>query len=167
MREAPLTTITPSGLCREAGGYQSIPVVDSGKVFTGSTNGKISAVDVQTGALLWTYQTTPHVDQPPRLAVAYGMVFACSYPESKVYALNETTGEEIWAFDAAGVLGCCPTAANGLLYVPSQGGYFYALNATTGAQNWKYPIGTATAVPAVADGKVFIADWSGFLAALK
>lgn len=149
------------------GGYQSIPVVDSDKVFTGSTNGNISAVDVQTGHLFWTYHTTPHVDQPPRLTVAYGMVFACSYPESKVYALNETTGHWIWVFEASGVLGCCPTAANGLLYVPSQGGYFYALNATTGAQNWEYPIGTATAVPSVADGEVFVADWSGFFAALN
>jgi outer membrane protein assembly factor BamB len=52
------------------------------------------------------------------------------------------------------------------LYVPSQGGYFYVLDAYSGAEKWKYPIGTSTAVPAVADGKVFIADWSGVFAAL-
>lgn len=148
------------------GGYQSIPAVDEGKVFVGSTDGKISAVDVTSGNLIWAFQTTPHVDQPPRLTVAYGAVYACSYPEGRVYALNESTGSRLWDFQAEGVLGCSPTANDELLYVPSQGGYFYALDAHSGAEKWKYPIGTSTAVPAAADGKVFIADWSGFFAAL-
>lgn len=148
------------------GGYQSIPVVDEGRVFAGSADGKIDAIDATSGKQIWAFQTTPHVDQPPRLTVAYGTVYACSYPEGKVYALNETDGSMLWNFQAKGVLGCSPTASNGLLYVPSQGGYFYALDAHSGAEKWTYPIGTATAVPAVADGKVFIADWSGFFAAL-
>jgi outer membrane protein assembly factor BamB len=149
------------------GGYQSIPVVDEGRVFAGSTDGKINAIDITSGKLLWSFQTTPHIDQPPRLTVAYGTVYACSYPERQVYSLNETNGSVLWTFQAKGVLGCSPTASNGTLFVPSQGGLFYALDAQSGAEKWTYPIGTSTAVPAVADGKVFIGDWSGFLAAIE
>ena len=84
-----------------------------------------------------------------------------------MYCLNETDGSFLWNFQAQGVLGCCPTASDGLLYVPSQGGYLYALDAYSGQEHWIYPIGTATAVPAVSNGIVFFGDWSGFFAAVN
>ncbi len=149
------------------GGYQSIPVVDQGVVFVGSTDGKINAVSVETGNVSWSFQTVPHVSQPPRLTVACGRVYASSYPEQKVYCLNETDGSVLWSFQAEGVLGCVPTASDGLLYVPSQGSYLYALNAYTGEESWTYPLGIATTVPAVDGGTVFFGDWSGFFAAVN
>jgi len=149
------------------GGYQSIPVVHQGKIFVGSTDGKINAVEVASSTIIWSFQTIPHVDQPPRLTVAYGRVYACSYPERKVYCLNETDGSILWNFQAQGVLGCSPTASEGLLYVPSQGGYLYALDAYSGQEHWTYPIGIATSVPAVSNGRVFFGDWSGFFAAVN
>ena len=93
-----------------------------------------------TSQLLWS--TT--LDKEVRSAVtvqgdkAYVGTFGGS-----VYALNASTGEQIWKFSADDRIWATPTIANGIIYIGSVSvnGTVYALNATTGAQIWKFSTG--------------------------
>ena len=81
-----------------------------------------------------------------------------------VYALNATTGAELWNYPTRGEVFSSPAVANGVVYVGS--GYpdnlLYALNATTGALLWSYATGFPVySSPAVANGVVYVGSEDG------
>ena len=82
-----------------------------------------------------------------------GVVYVGSH-DSRVYALNSSTGELIWKYATGGAVDSSPAVADGVVYVGSADGYVYALNATTGAVLWMYPAGGQSS-PAVADGVLY------------
>ncbi|MBT5158052.1 MAG: PQQ-binding-like beta-propeller repeat protein, partial [Rhodobiaceae bacterium] len=100
---------------------------------------------------------------------------------SVVYAVDATTGEEIWSYDPE-VPGdwarkaCCDVVNRGVavyegaVYLATLDGYLVSLNAETGEEIWrvntlidrKRPY-TITAAPRVANGRVFIGNGGGEL----
>jgi outer membrane protein assembly factor BamB len=61
-------------------------------------------------------------------AVANGVVYVGSGNDN-VYALNATTGAELWSFATGGeVFSSSPAVANGMVYVGSDGGRVYAFS---------------------------------------
>ena len=73
--------------------------------------------------------------------------------DGKVYALNATTGAQIWNYTTGDVVDSSPAVAGGVVFVGSDDGNVYALNATTGAQVWNYTTGSSVfSSPAVAGG---------------
>ena len=75
---------------------------------------------------------------------------------SYIYALNASTGVELWNYLTDGPVDSCPAVYDGILYVGSTGGNLYALNALTGSQVWVYSAkGLIFGSPAVAGGLVF------------
>ena len=82
----------------------SQPTVVGGRVFIGSLQGRMYALDAKTGCLHWSVKTatgvraTPVVDSlpatsPPRYVVYVGDAAA------NVYALDARTGKELWKVD--------------------------------------------------------------------
>lgn len=69
-------------------------------------------------------------------AVANGVVYVGS-DDGNVYALNATTGAELWSFDTGGTVSS-PAVADGTVYVGSGNGEVYALDAATGGELWSY-----------------------------
>jgi outer membrane protein assembly factor BamB len=88
-----------------------------------------------TNQSLWNYTTGNYVYSSP--AIVDGVVYVGSY-DGKVYALNATTGVQVWNYTASiGGVYSSPAVAGGVVYVGSHSaGNVYALNATTGAQVW-------------------------------
>ncbi len=74
---------------------QSSPAVADGKVYVGSREGKVYALDASTGAFIWSYTTGNEVQSSP--AVAGGIVFVGSI-DGKVYALSATNGALMWSY---------------------------------------------------------------------
>ena len=75
---------------------------------------------------------------------------------SYIYALNASTGVELWSYLTGGPVDSCPAVYDGIVYVGSTGGNLYALNALTGSQVWIYSAnGLIFGSPAVAGGLVF------------
>ena len=138
----------------------SQPTVAAGRVFVGSQNGAVYALDAATGCIRWTYAAKSGV----RTALVFGPQpggtgFAVFFGDTgaNVYALDAATGKELWSrqIDAhpfARVTGS-PTLYQGRLYVPvssleetaaSQQGYecctfrgsVSALDTKTGATVW-------------------------------
>jgi outer membrane protein assembly factor BamB len=155
------------------GCFASASVVD-GKLYTadtGSANGKLHALDAATGQELWTFPSDAlpgdHAwTSPP---VANGVVyFGVNRPIPVVYAVNATTGQEVWHHTGpiANIVSS-PTLIDGRLYVAFTDGSIRALDSTNGQVIWNVThVGGAYSSPAVAEGRLYIAIHNSGLLAL-
>lgn len=167
----------------------SSPAVSGSSVYVGSTDGRLYAIDLQTGAKRWEFRTGARVTSSP--AVANGMVFFESY-DSNFYAVDAATGAVKWKFATGGehrftakhlhgiepksetmpdpfdFYLSSPAVWNNAVYFGSGDGNVYALDAASGALKWKYQTGDVVhASPAIADGTVFIGSWDSYMYALN
>src|SRR4030043_1951449 len=115
--------------------------------------------------LLWSHgrsTTKSHI-------VADGMVIIIS--STYVYALDETTGVEIWSsISFPNALTTTPTYNDGRIYVGASSGYMYCLNATTGAKLWEYQTEGSLSIessPAIYNGKVYVGTNAGYMYSLN
>ncbi len=141
--------------------YLSSPVVAEGKVYFGSSDGNIYAVDAKEGELRWKYTTGDVVHATP--AFAAGTIYIGSW-DSYFYALDATTGKLKWRFhggedpDIHNQVGFQASASvvDGVVYTGCRDNYAYALDAATGAEKWKISNSGSwvNSTPAVVNGKV-------------
>jgi polyvinyl alcohol dehydrogenase (cytochrome) len=143
------------------GGTQAYgnPVIAAGRVFVGSDNGTVYALDADTGCVYWSFKAEGGVRGAPSVGRA-GARDAVYFGDLKanVFAVDAVTGQQIWKKQVdthafARVTGA-PTLADGKLYVPVSSveevpaaqpkyecctfrGSVVALEAATGAQIWK------------------------------
>ena len=153
--------------------WVSSPAVVDGRVFFGSGDGNVYAVDAKSGLLQWKFATGDVVHGSP--AVVGGVVYVGSY-DGKFYAIDAATGQQRWAFQGGvdpaihNQQGFQASAAvvDGVVYVGSRDAHVYALDAATGRKKWDYPTSKSwvNATPAVRDGLVYAAtsDSSRFFA---
>ena len=123
-------------------------------MYAGSDDGKVYAVNVATGATLWTATTGGKIVGPPSLGP--GIVVVGS-TDGKVYELDATTGAVRWAVDMKAPISGGATLAGTTIYVGVDPGVMHALSATNGAERWNKDIaaGVGTA-PAVSGGAVLV-----------
>ncbi len=144
--------------------YTSSPAVANGKVYFGSGDGGIYAVDTSTGLLQWKFQTGDVVHGSP--AVVGGVVYIGGY-DSRLYALDAQTGLLKWVFQA-GVdpaahnqvgFQASPAVVDGVVYIGCRDAHIYAIDASTGKEIWDYPTSKSwvNTTPAVRDGVVYAA----------
>ena len=108
----------------------------------------------------WAFTTGGSVASSP--AVVNGVVYIGS-DDTNLYALNASTGAQLWSFPASGNV-FSPAVANGVVYAVGNGNV-YALNAATGAQQWTQTIGAdSESPPTVANGTVFVGLGAGVYA---
>ena len=153
--------------------YLSSPAVAGGKVFFGSGDGGVYAVDAQSGVLQWKFSTGDVVHASP--AVAAGTVYIGSW-DGRFYAIDADSGRQKWVFQAGtdpaihNQVGFQSSAAvvDGVVYVGCRDAHVYALDAGTGARRWDYPTSKSwvNGTPAVRDGVVYVgtSDSSRFMA---
>ncbi|HET7404933.1 MAG TPA: PQQ-binding-like beta-propeller repeat protein [Candidatus Bathyarchaeia archaeon] len=132
------------------------PVIAYGRVFVGLDNFRFFALDENTGSLDWSFNT-PGGSNATTPAVYNGVVYFGTGARV-VYALNATTGTQIWTRTTGGAVTSSPTVAIGSneLFVGSNDRYLYTLSLSTGAVLWRYLAGgQVSSSPAVANGRVF------------
>jgi outer membrane protein assembly factor BamB len=170
------------------GMVMSSPAVADGAVYIGSNDGRLYALDVQSGAEKWEFRTGARVTSSP--AVSNGTVYFGSY-DGAFYAINAKTGALKWKFGVPGerrfaarhLHGIEPRAEtmpdpfdfylsspavwNGAVYFGSGDGNVYALDTASGALKWKVQTGDVVhASPAIAEGTLFIGSWDSYFYAL-
>ena len=124
----------------------------------GGSDNTIHALRANTGAPVWNYTTTGHVESTP--AVSSGIVFAGDY-SGNLIALNAITGTLIWSKTTSGAIRSSPAVANGIVYVGSEDDYIYAFNASSGTPVWSYKTnGYVDSSPAIANGVLYVASAS-------
>jgi outer membrane protein assembly factor BamB len=173
---------------RTGGRVLSSPAVLGDRVYVGSSDGKLYAIDRATGTERWQFASKGPIASSP--AVHQGLVYFSSL-DGKIYALDSETGKERWSFatggerrfTAPGIHGAMPrtermpdpfdvflsspAVAGGVVYIGSGDQNVYALDAVTGAVRWRFAAGDVIhASPAVANGTVYIGSWDRNLYAL-
>ena len=153
--------------------FTSSPAVANGKVYFGSGDGGVYAVDATTGTLQWKFGTQDVVHASP--AVVGNTVYIGSW-DSYFYAIDADTGEAKWSFKSGddpaihNQVGFQGSAAvsDGTVYVGCRDAHVYALDAKTGRKKWDYPTSKSWVIgtPAVRDGVVYVgtSDSSRFMA---
>jgi outer membrane protein assembly factor BamB len=153
--------------------YTSSPAIANGRVYFGSGDGNVYAVDAATGLLQWKFATGDVVHASP--AVAGNTVYVGSW-DSRFYAIDAESGQQRWVFQAGedplihNQVGFQSSAAvvDDTVYVGCRDAHVYALDAATGRKRWDYPTSKSwvNGTPAVRDGLVYVgtSDSSRFMA---
>jgi outer membrane protein assembly factor BamB len=134
-----------------AGVVETPPLLAEGRVYFGSWDHRVYAVDARTGRLRWSFATGGRVKGG--VAFARGTIFAGSY-DGSLYALDARTGRLRWAAGngALGGLYATPSVANGRVFVGSTNGRVYAFAASTGVLLWSTRTGSFVYSPAALSG---------------
>ena len=88
---------TPVSRCWTGYWMNSSAAIADGKVYTGSWDNNLYALDAKTGEEKWRFKTGDWVLSTP--AAVNGMVYFGSL-DGNLYALNARTGRERWRFQA-------------------------------------------------------------------
>ena len=144
--------------------FTSSPAVFNRRVYFGSSDGNIYALDAETGILQWKFATGDVVHASP--AIANNTVYVGSW-DSYLYALDADTGVEKWRFKAGedpidhNQVGfqSSATVVDGTVYVGCRDAHVYAIDAVTGRKKWDYYTRKSwvNTTPAVRDNLVYAA----------
>ena len=144
--------------------FLSSPAVYNSRVYFGSSDGNIYALNEKTGILEWKFETKGIVHASP--AIANDTVYIGSW-DSYLYALAADTGIEKWRFKTGedpifyNQVGfqSSPAVVDGVVYVGCRDAHVYAIDALGGHKKWDYPTSKSwvNVTPAVFGGNVFFA----------
>lgn len=108
------------------GKLRSSPSVteDPERVYFGSWDGGVYAVNDSEGKQHWRFETCGKVNSSP--AIADGTVYIGS-ADHHVYGVDAESGEKMWDYRTGGAVHSSPAVVVGTVFVGSDDGYVYAL----------------------------------------
>ena len=147
-----------------------------GRIFVGSSNGGLYALDAENGKLLWRYDTGEELGSVP--VVVGGTVLVASHLDT-LFAIDTATGKWLWQyrrnqtkeFTIRGV--ATPVIAGGLIVDGFADGAVVALKADNGALVWQHIPGgddafpDANASPQTDGQRVFVSSYQDGILALS
>jgi outer membrane protein assembly factor BamB len=134
-----------------------------GRIFVVNSDGLLTGLDAATGGAVWSSKLPGQYSfSSPPTAVS-GIVYVGGAGEGgTLYATNESNGALLWSQPVANGDNSSPAVDGSNVYVTYPDNY-YAFNRTTGAPVWHDYLdgdGGGGRTPVVADGHVFIRDWT-------
>jgi outer membrane protein assembly factor BamB len=137
----------------------------TGRVFIGSNDGSVYAIDLADGKKLWDFKTADAVEAPP--LVHEGAVYVGSV-DGYLYALDAATGAMRWKYQTEGkILGGAnrtrsPQGDRTWILIGSYDMKLHCLDAATGKAAWSVETSNyVNDTPALADGKVIFGGCDG------
>ena len=106
-------TTSPGERLRGAGRFYAGPAVAYGRVYIGNVNGRVLALDADTGQIAWVRVLSDFVYSSA--AVADRTVFVGSY-DHHLYALDAVTGKVRWSVDAGERISGSPSVVGDLVW---------------------------------------------------
>ena len=125
--------------------------------------------------MVWTWHGRALLEFPP--VVAGGRLFLATF-DGRFYALDSRTGHAIWRYDSGRCGWASPALAGPFVVetfigracasdVPGKDGEVVAFDRATGRVRWRRVIGPTESSPLIANGLVYVGDWSGRVYALS
>jgi outer membrane protein assembly factor BamB len=108
-------------------------VLDSGRLYVGTHDGHVLALDPRDGARRWAFKAGDTVLSTP--AAHGGRVYFGSF-DGFVYAVDAATGTLAWKYDTKGPVVSTPAVHDGRVIVGSRSYDLLALDAVSGARLW-------------------------------
>jgi outer membrane protein assembly factor BamB len=149
---------------------ESSPLLHGKRLFVGSWDHNVYALNAKTGRKIWSFQTDDQVNT----SAAYwkGRIFIGS-DGGTLYALSAKNGKLLWSAQSNSTFGtrefwyATPTIAYGRVYIGNTDGTMYVYGAKTGRLLWARPLGTYIyGAAAVYGRKVFVGTYDGKFFAL-
>jgi len=166
----------------------SSPAIAGDKLYFGSSDHCLYALDLATGTQKWKFKSEGRITSSP--AVSASVVYFGSF-DGNFYAVDAATGQLKWKFQTGGerrfaakhLHGAEPASEtmpdpfdfylsspvvwNGAIYFGSGDTNVYALDAATGNLKWKFKTGDVVhAAPAISGGTLFVGSWDSYFYAL-
>jgi outer membrane protein assembly factor BamB len=149
----------------------SRPVISGDLVICGFDNGKVVAVNLADGALVWETPVTPPrgrtelermVDIDSAVVVSGNDVFTAGF-QGRVAMLARDTGQIWWSREASSHRGV--GADDNAVYLSSSEGEVVALRRTTGVELWRQNARArrGLSAPAAAENGAVVGDFQGFV----
>lgn len=140
------------------------PVLRGGKAYFGTQAGVIYALDLNTGAVDWQYETGGAVVAKP--LIHRDMLIVGSF-DRQLYALDLRSGGLRWQFQAGNWWWASPVASGRTIFAPAMDGRVYALD-ENGGMLWQHDLGAPiVSDPALVERGLAVATVDGRLALLR
>ncbi len=112
------------------------PFVTNELVIVGCESGELSALSL-SGQRKWTYRSRKGFSSAPYVEPKENICYiGCQ--DGYIYALDASTGYNVWRFRTNGPVYASPVMRGNFLYIGSADGVLYAINAQTGKEKWKF-----------------------------
>ncbi len=153
----------------------SVPLVKDGVIYAGMDNGKVIAISLDAGNMIWEARVSiPSgrseldrlVDIDGQLAADEEFIYAASY-HGRVAAISRINGRIRWARDIASIAGV--SADDTMVYVTDRDDNVWALEKDTGISVWKQEdlLYRQLSAPVVQNDTILVGDVEGYLHALS
>jgi outer membrane protein assembly factor BamB len=146
------------------------PTVYDNRVYFGSSDGYVYALDATCGREIWRFDTKGDILTSP--AVSNGYIYVGT-KAGRFIALDCLNGDFKWSHDTSGIVHSSPHVANSMVFFGSLDGTLHALDCATGHTQWTFrtkmwllgqkPISSS---PALCDNRIYFGCDNGILYAL-
>lgn len=147
------------------------PVIDGGVAYTGFASGKVIAVNVSDGVVLWgqpvaiasgesEIERIVDVDASPK--ITNNAVYAASF-NGNLYAFSKRDGRPTWRYETSTYREV--DAGLGKVYLADEKSRLIAIDVDDGSQRWEQPqlLNRDLSAPVVFSGYMLVADYKGFV----
>ena len=149
----------------------STPIIDGRVVVAGFANGKVVALNLNTGAIAWDVRAAIAqgrseidriIDVDGEMLLLNGILYAVSY-QGRLVAIETTTGRKLWQQDASSSVGVDQGFGN--IYVAEDNGSVVAFHRSGEGVRWEQPRleNRRLSAPKVIKGYVAVADFEGYV----
>lgn len=151
------------------------PVIEAGIVYTGFANGKLVAIDIDSGVPVWDKPVAVAkgqaeidriVDIDASPLVTNNAVYAASF-NGNLFAFSRRDGRPRWRFEISSYREVAQGFGN--VYVVDEKSRLYAIDDESGEQKWEQSafLNRELSAPVVYAGFLMVADSKGYLHALS
>jgi len=146
----------------------SSPLITEEKLILTDTQGKVHALDPQTGSDIWVVESNSNnVASMVASPVVHGHSVIVCDRRGVVTALDIRLGMKLWTFTAADAIVAAPKVHGDKLFFGTRGGQVYAVQCASGKQAWKYvAVGKILSTPVTTVDTVYLGSQSGLFFAL-
>jgi outer membrane protein assembly factor BamB len=120
---------------RGSGDFKLMPTLSQGRVFTSSVKGLVTAIEVDSGKVLWEMNTKLPLSSGAGVGTGHVVVGARN---GILAALSETDGKPLWRVQLSSEVIAAPQIDSNVVVVRTVDGKVYALNVYSGAKIWVY-----------------------------
>ena len=142
----------------------STPALRNGVAYFGSQDGKVYAVSLSSGELIWEFETGAAIVASP--VIHKNLLIIGSF-DRKLYALGLSDGQPRWEFAADNWWWAKPVSSGKAIFAPAMDGKVYALD-ENGSLLWEHDLGAPiVSSPALLERGLVVTTVEGRLSVLR
>lgn len=118
----------------DVGPVAARPAADGRRVVAGTTDGRLVAVDVRNGRVVWSFDAGAEISTPPTIA---GRFVVLTSGDGSVFCVEAITGRVRWRSGTSEFVGSAPAVADGRVFVGGGDGALWAFDLDSGLGLWR------------------------------